>query len=606
MASLFLGLLPAHIWAAPPTDTTLVLNDRFTTAPVSSNAQVFKLQKDQKTSISELVNKLPAAFALNADAHNIFIGPAYQYPTAWIKIALHNHSDYNMPLVVEVEHNRCDTLEAFLVSGNEPPVYLGKLYRGLALAQRPIPLKIYALPFTLPKAAQAQLWLYSRRTTGVHEMNISLSTPKHFTIKNSEQELEKIFALSSSCFFMFAVFSLGIIFRHPLLVRFGIYAFALVVGQLNQNFFFDQLVFPSMLKLNADNIGLFIIFLGNAFMHIFGVCYIKSLGLYKKWHRIAIWLLVALNMGCMLLLALFPLGSNINFLVTNGSLVLTTINILWLFYIAVLGFINKRDKYLLITSVLILLPILYKTYAAETPALNFNYLQPFYFLLMFSYLIVSLFKKELTSRQLSAQKIREVQVELEEVRKTEIAHIGRNLHDQLGNTLASALGYLNMQLPKVTVAKKLILNAIGEIRLISHNLVKNDNRLLNEKLEDIAERFNDFSPINFVFHDFSENRLNLLSKLKQESIYMIVQEVLNNIIKHSQAKEATIQAFFADEMLRISIEDDGIGYNLRAATAGIGQSNMQKRAKLANLKLAIDSGTGGTTVTIETALENIK
>jgi signal transduction histidine kinase len=277
--------------------------------------------------------------------------------------------------------------------------------------------------------------------------------------------------------------------------------------------------------------------------------------------------------------------------VTTASLLLTTLNIGWLFYVSISGFIRKREIYLLLTATLVFLPLLYRTYGQSTPALNYSYFQPFYFLFVFGFLIVSLFRQELISRQMTEQTIRQVQTKLEWLRKAEIDQIGRNLHDQLGNTLASALGYLTMQAPRVALARDMILEAINETRVISHNLVKDDERPLNEKLDDLAERFNDFSLISFTYSDFTEQEIN-----------QFVQEVLNNIIKHSQATEVTIQAFLSEGLVRVSIDDDGIGYEANPQTRGIGISNMYKRAELANLTLVIDGGPGGTSVSIETSL----
>lgn len=245
---------------------------------------------------------------------------------------------------------------------------------------------------------------------------------------------------------------------------------------------------------------------------------------------------------------------------------------------------------------------MYKTYIATVPVLNYGFLQSIYLLVLLAYLTVSLFKQELTSRALTSQKIKAVESELESVRKTEIHNIGRNLHDQLGNTLASAIGYLNLSKPNTDVAKKMILDAIDEVRLLSHNLVKDDDRNLDEKLENLMETFNDFSPIIFEFKNFAGQEINKLPALKKDSIYMIVQESLSNIIKHSHANEATVQVFFLDGILRFSIEDDGIGYNQTQKPTGIGLINMQKRAAIANLTLVVDSGFGGTMISIETDL----
>ncbi|SFC71002.1 sensor histidine kinase [Spirosoma endophyticum] len=580
----------------------LVVDSQFSTTSVNNRVLVYQVPVNKKRPLLTISGIMSADFLPNVDPQQVMIGPAYAHPEAWVYLPLVNPSNLPRKMIVDLDHNRCDTLDAFLLRGQQRElVHLGTLFRRMPLVQRAIPVRAFALPFELAPHDSAGLLLRSRRSTGIHELTIALSTEKQFTIKRDEEESIRLVALSSAFFFMFTVFSLGLIFKHRLLIYFGLYVFPIGLGQLNYNYFFDAFPFPAWLGLNANSIGLFIIFATNCLFHTFGVAYIKSLNVYGRWHRYAVLFLVGANLIPMGLL-LFPLTRTTNAMVTNASLILTTLNIGWLFYISMLGFRVKREKYLLITATLVFVPILYRTYVLDSPALSYSYFQPFYYLLLFGYLIVSLFRRELISQQMTEEKIRLVQGKLEMLRKSEIEQIGRNLHDQLGNTLASALGYLNLKEPRIQVARDMILDAINETRVISHNLVKDDNRPLDEKLEDLAERFNDFSTISFAYSDYTEKRINQLPLLKQQGIYLIVQEVLNNVVKHSQAKEVTIQAFLSEDVVRVSIEDDGIGYTPNQPTSGIGMANMYKRAELARLKLSIDGSVSGTSVTIETPL----
>jgi signal transduction histidine kinase len=135
-------------------------------------------------------------------------------------------------------------------------------------------------------------------------------------------------------------------------------------------------------------------------------------------------------------------------------------------------------------------------------------------------------------------------------------------------------------------------------------LVKDDDRPIKEKIESLINRFNDFSSINFQFIDFSEGKINQIELVKQSNIYMIVQEVMSNIIKHSKASEAHIQIFDYQNSFQINIEDDGIGMNKNSVNNGIGLQNIYKRATLSNLKINIDSTPNGTSFIIEIPYEN--
>ncbi|QMW02790.1 7TM-DISM domain-containing protein [Spirosoma foliorum] len=181
----------------------------------------------------------------------MLIGPAYRYPEAWVYLPLVNPSNQRRQLMVDLDHNRCDTLDAFVLAGHPRKLtHLGKLFRRVPLEQRAIPIRAFALPFTLLPHDRAGLFLRSRRTTGIHELAITVSTQRQFIIKHDQEELTRLFALSSAFFFMFTVLALGLIFKHRLLVYFGVYLFPVLLGQLNYTYFFDAVSFPSWLGLN--------------------------------------------------------------------------------------------------------------------------------------------------------------------------------------------------------------------------------------------------------------------------------------------------------------------------------------------------------------------
>ena len=86
-------------------------------------------------------------------------------------------------------------------------------------------------------------------------------------------------------------------------------------------------------------------------------------------------------------------------------------------------------------------------------------------------------------------------------------------------------------------------------------------------------------------------------------IFRIIQELITNIIKHSQAKEATIQFSQNEGVLTIMVEDNGKGFELNNTSNGIGLINIEKRMERINGELIIDSSIGsGTTVILNIPL----
>ncbi len=216
---------------------------------------------------------------------------------------------------------------------------------------------------------------------------------------------------------------------------------------------------------------------------------------------------------------------------------------------------------------------------------------------LLTYLTVMQFRREHTSKRRMAQQLRQTQERMDALRRQEIERIGRDLHDQVGNTLAAALGYLNGSETAPDKPSDLIRNAITELRFLSHNLVKDDDRPLTKKVQTLVGRFNDFSDIRFVFKNHSGNRADQLTATEQQSVYHIMQELFTNIVRHSGASRVYVQFFGDDQTLEVSVEDDGVGFDLTTTREkGVGLQNMFKRAELAQITLHFDSTPTGTSV----------
>jgi signal transduction histidine kinase len=82
----------------------------------------------------------------------------------------------------------------------------------------------------------------------------------------------------------------------------------------------------------------------------------------------------------------------------------------------------------------------------------------------------------------------------------------------------------------------------------------------------------------------------------ETTVYRVVQEALNNVVKHARADSARVSIRAADEVLEIEVEDDGVGFDVDMATGGFGLAGMRERISLAGGTLEIRSGDGGTSL----------
>ncbi|MDO5105588.1 sensor histidine kinase [Capnocytophaga sp.] len=92
----------------------------------------------------------------------------------------------------------------------------------------------------------------------------------------------------------------------------------------------------------------------------------------------------------------------------------------------------------------------------------------------------------------------------------------------------------------------------------------------------------------------------------QLSTYRIVQELLTNAVKHSEASLILLQCTFKDALLLIEIEDNGKGFDVKGVARNMGLNNIEKRVNYLGGTMEIDSRQGeGTTITIECKIEEL-
>lgn len=196
--------------------------------------------------------------------------------------------------------------------------------------------------------------------------------------------------------------------------------------------------------------------------------------------------------------------------------------------------------------------------------------------------------KQLTEAIISAQ-------------ETEREEIGRELHDNVNQILSASRLYLNAvnkasESQKTELLNKVsdyILDAIEEIRKLSKNLVSPLHRLptLETAISSLAEDLMFVHNLSITLDAGCFNSANLNDKLKL-NIFRIVQEQLNNIIKHANASNIHIALASLDDGIRIEIADDGQGFNTSLQRNGIGLSNIQSRTELYKGTMRIVSAPG--------------
>lgn len=536
----------------------------------------------------------------------ISLGDYQKHPEAWFYIQVVNKGNTSRNMVIEESnHLRCDALGVFTFNGKGVKKW-GRVIRSTPLAARKIPFFVYSIPITINAKDTLNLLIQTQRFYGYYEVSLNLASYDFSLKKIFNTFISRLISVVLVLISMFILFILGWIFSDRKMLLLSIFLCVIAVSMATFLGFMDWLMMSSHLRVRVIN-G--IACLLNASYLPYGLELMKPVPKNEKWFKVITYTLFVVNIliVCCCFLPLTWIYQIENYIIKFIWL-MVFLSTFWLIYYSFIAFIRAKIYYFFAAVCLAIVPFLYEQvmvfFFEEEFALSMRINLSLWLLGVVGVVVMSVSQliEKLVTRRKYNENLNLLKESMEDVRKTEIEVIGRNLHDNVGNILASALGYLNLKSPNTDLSQHLVKDAINEIRFLSHNLVKDEDIPLLVKLEALIGRFNDFSNIMFIFEDFSDGKINQLEKTTQQNIYMITQEVLTNIIKHSKATETFVQIFERENgTMQITIEDDGIGIQYFTENNGIGLKNINKRAKLSNLKLTIDSTpVSGTNFIIET------
>ena len=180
--------------------------------------------------------------------------------------------------------------------------------------------------------------------------------------------------------------------------------------------------------------------------------------------------------------------------------------------------------------------------------------------------------------------------------------IAKDLHDGVAGMLAAVKMHFSsialheggvLQTEGYQQGIHLLDEASQELRKTSHNLMP--EVLLRHGVDEAVRRYcNNITNSNKLRIQYDAiGEVGRFVDSFELSVYRIVQELLNNIVKHSKATEAIVQITFQSNMLSITIEDNGIGFAIDAEQKdGTGINGLQSRVKAMNGRMELDSAPG--------------
>ncbi len=212
-----------------------------------------------------------------------------------------------------------------------------------------------------------------------------------------------------------------------------------------------------------------------------------------------------------------------------------------------------------------------------------------------------------TEKQLAAT---EAVLKGEEQERTRLA---KDLHDGLGGMLSGIKYSMNTMKGNLILTPEnaqafersmdMLDSSIKEMRRVAHNMMPEAlvKFGLDTALKDFCNDINQSGALQVTYQSVGMESATV-DQTTAITLYRIVQELINNSIKHAAAKNAIVQLSKGSGQLSVTVEDDGKGFDplLLQSSKGIGWSNIQNRVEFLKGRLDVNTATGkGTSVLIE-------
>lgn len=220
------------------------------------------------------------------------------------------------------------------------------------------------------------------------------------------------------------------------------------------------------------------------------------------------------------------------------------------------------------------------------------------------YFIASLIRHQRINVKLNQEKVEAEIITLENERR----RIAADLHDEVGPMLSGIkLMISSLEVDsesgrdRIGKVKEYIDHSIQRMREISNNLLP---AVLEKRgiLEALHQLFVEYQKVHGIMIQFSYDENIMLSSQRQLHLYRILQEILHNTIKHSEARTLRVELLKSNKSISLYTEDDGKGFDIQDRSQkgkGLGMRNLHSRAELLSGNMYIESvPSKGTRITL--------
>jgi signal transduction histidine kinase len=195
---------------------------------------------------------------------------------------------------------------------------------------------------------------------------------------------------------------------------------------------------------------------------------------------------------------------------------------------------------------------------------------------------------------LSENELKQINAYLEGL-ESERLRLSKELHDNIANNILLVNFQLqNKEHVEIEDVSDQLKNIHEQVRNISHELIPPVFKYASfiEILKDYVNQQNSYDKINISLSVDSEKGINEVPEKICLELYRIIQECIGNAFKHSDASNIEILLYKEDDLLNLTIMDDGKGFNTERKSNGIGLVIVKERVKSLHGILHINSSMG--------------
>lgn len=216
---------------------------------------------------------------------------------------------------------------------------------------------------------------------------------------------------------------------------------------------------------------------------------------------------------------------------------------------------------------------------------------------------IAFYLRDVTAQVNAEERLKQVLLELITVQEDERHRISQDLHDDVGQKMTALVFELRAMKDAVEKDEKISLKVINSVIRNMELIIKHVRQIFYQLYPPSLTRMDlpkvlagfcsAFEETNNVHVDFScQEGIPELPDPYVIAIYRFVQEGLTNVAKHAKASAAWINLDYIDDDLTISLEDNGLGFDLKQAPEGIGLHGIRERFLMLGGGIEIESAPG--------------